>query len=100
MNKNKLKQLWDYEVDVKMWKVIRKTAPDKYIGMIDDIQKESEKVRNELYEYILTVEDPYYRVLLTCRFIERKTWKEVAQIMGGSAESHRKALSRFIEENL
>ncbi len=100
MNKETLFKLWAYDADAKMWAEVKGDVPDKNLEMIEKIQKKSEKVRDELYSYILTVEDPYYRVLLNYRCIERRAWKWIAKMLGGSAESHRKALARFIEENL
>ena len=98
MKKENLFKLWAYDAESKMWKNGKEQIPDKCLKMIEEIQKKTEVARTELYNYILTVEDPYYRVLLTCRCIDRKTWKEVAQIMGGTPDSHRMALQRFIDE--
>ena len=71
---------------------------DRNLEMIEKIQTKTESIRNELFNYITTVEDPYYRVLLNYRCIERRTWKDIARRLGGSPESHRKALARFIDE--
>jgi len=98
LNKETLFKLWAYDADAKMWAEMKGDAPEKSIDMIERIQKKSEKIRDELFEFILTVDDPYYRVLLSYRCIERRGWKWIAKMLGGSAESHRKALARFIEK--
>lgn len=98
MEKEKLFKLWAYDVESKMWADgDTEQIPDNSLKMIESIQKKTESVRAELYDFITTVEDPYYRVLLNYRCIERRSWKDIAKRVGGSAESHRKAFARFIE---
>ena len=72
MNEETLFKLWGYDADAKMWAEVKGDVPDKNLEMIEKIQKKSEKVRDKLYSYILTVEDPYFRVLLNYRCIERR----------------------------
>lgn len=98
MNKEKLFKLWAYDAESKMWADGKDQIQEKSLAMIENIQKKTEIIRTELYEFILTVEDPYYRVLLNYRCIERRSWKDIANRLGGSAESHRKAFTRFIED--
>ena len=98
MKKENLFKLWAYDAEAKMWANGKEQIPDKCLEMIENIQNKTEVVRTELYGYIGTVEDPYHRVLLNYRCIERKSWKDIAKILGGSPESHRKAFARFIEE--
>ena len=92
--KEKLFKLWAYDAEAKMW-----ANNENNIDIIETIQKKTEAVRNELFQYIATVEDPYYRVLLNYRCIERRSWKDIARIIGGSPASHRIALGRFLSEN-
>ena len=92
--KEKLFKLWAYDAEAKMW-----ASHEKNIDIIESIQKKTEVIRNELFQFIATVEDPYYRVLLNYRCIERRSWKDIARILGGSPESHRMAFSRFLSEN-
>ena len=99
MKKEKLFKLWAYDAEARMWASSKDNISPQNLEIIDGIQKKTENVRNELFEYIATVEDPYHRVLLNYRCIERKTWKDIARILGGSPESHRMALSRFLAEN-
>ena len=98
MKKENLFKLWAYDAEAKMWANGKEEIPEKSLEMIENIQKKTESVRTELYDYIVTVEDPYYRVLLNYRCIERRSWKDIAKRLGGSSESHRKAFARFIEE--
>ena len=97
MDKKELYRLWAYDEEVKMWADMKETTPERYAKAIDNIQKSCEEKRDELLDYILTVEDSYYRMLLTFRCMNRKGWKWIANKLGGSPESHRAALRRFIE---
>lgn len=98
MKKEILFKLWAYDAEAKMWASGKDEIPDESLDMIEHLQKKTEETRTQLYEFITTVDDPYYRVLLNYRCIERRGWKWIAKMLGGSAESHRKALARFIEE--
>ena len=100
MEKEKLFKLWAYDVESKMWaNGDTDQIPEKSLKMIEKIQEKTESVRAELYDFITTVEDPYYRVLLNYRCIERRSWKDIAKRVGGSPDSHRMALQRFIDEH-
>ena len=99
MKKENLFKLWAYDAEARMWAASKDDASQSNLEMIENIQRKTEAVRNELFEYIATVEDPYHRVLLNYRCIERRSWKDIAKILGGSPESHRMALSRFLTEN-
>ena len=98
MKKENLFKLWAYDAEAKMWASSKDDIPKQNLEMIENIQKNTEAVRNELFEYIATVEDPYHRVLLNYRYFERRSWKDIAKRLGGSPESHRMALSRFLSE--
>ena len=98
MKKEILFKLWAYDAEVKAWSDRKEKLSKADLEMIDNIQKKSENVRAEILKYILSQDDPYIRSLLLYRCADRKSWKEVAQLLGGSAESHRKALSRFTDE--
>lgn len=99
MKKENLFKLWAYDAEAKMWASGKDQIPEKVLEMIENIQKKTEAQRIELYDYITSIEDPYYRVLLNYRCIERRSWKDIAKRIGGSADSHRMALQRFIEEH-
>ncbi len=98
MKKEMLFKLWAYDAEAKMWADRKEKLTKSDLEMIEKIQKESESIRAELHKFVVSVKDPYMRILLSYRCADRKTWKEIAQLLGGSAESHRKALSRFIDE--
>lgn len=104
VSKDELYRLWAYDREVKLWSDRKENEPEQenkeILKIISGIQRKAEKKRKELYEFIETVQDPYYRVLLTCRCVDRKTWKEVAQVLGGTPDSHRMALERFIDDKL
>ena len=71
MKKENLFKLWAYDAESKMWAGGKDQVPEKSLEVIENIQKKTEAVRTELYEFITQVEDPYYRVLLNYRCIER-----------------------------
>lgn len=98
IKKEDLFKLWAYDAELKMWASGKDQVPEKNLEAIEAILKKTESKRTELYEFITTIEDPYCRVLLNYRCIERRSWKDIAKRLGGSAESHRKALARFIDE--
>ena len=100
MKKENLFKLWAYDAEAKMWADRKETLTKADLQMIEKIQKKTESVRAEIHAFIVEQEDPYIRILLSYRCADRKTWKEIAQLLGGSAESHRKALSKFIEEKM
>jgi hypothetical protein len=97
MKKENLFKLWAYDAEAKMWANGKDDIPEKSLEVIESIQKKTESMRTELYTFITSIEDPYYRVLLNYRCVERRSWKDIAKRLGGSVESHRKALARFIE---
>ena len=98
MKKEILFKLWAYDAEAKMWADRKEKLSKVDLEMIDSIQKKSENIRAEILKFVLTQDDPYIRSLLLYRCADRKQWKEIAQLLGGSPESHRKALSRFIDE--
>ena len=55
--------------------------------------------RQRILDYIDGVEDYHILLILTLRFVESKTWKEVAAIMGGrnTEGSVKRACCRFFE---
>lgn len=56
--------------------------------------------REELEEYISTVPDSMMRMILTLRYVNGLSWKQVAAHVGGgnTADSVRKMCSRFFEK--
>ena len=99
MKKENLFKLWAYDAESKMWASGKDQIPEKSLEAIENIQKKTESMRTELYEFITTIEDPYCRVLLNYRCIERRSWKDIANRIGGTPDSHRMALQRFIDEH-
>ena len=98
MKKEILFKLWAYDAEAKMWADKKETLSQSDLEMIEALQKKGESVRAELHKFIVSQEDPYIRILLSYRCIDRKGWKEIAQLLGGSPNSHRMALSRFLSE--
>lgn len=98
VNKEKLFKLWAYDAEVKMWADRKEKLSQSDLEMINKLWEQSERDRAELIKFITCQKDPYIRGLLTYRCVDRKQWKEIAQLLGGSPNSHRMALSRFISE--
>ena len=55
---------------------------------------------NEVEEFIASVEDSRMRRIINLRFLENKTWNEVADYIGGgnTEDSVRKSFVRFFEK--
>ena len=97
MKKESLFKLWAIDAEVKMWADRKDKLSPSDLKVIENLLEEQEKERAEILKFILNQKDSYIRSLLLYRCADRKSWKEVAQLLGGSAESHRKALSRFLD---
>lgn len=56
---------------------------------------------NRLSRYIATVDDSLMRQILTLRFVEGMSWRQVARGVGGNntEDGVRKAVKRFVEQN-
>lgn len=55
---------------------------------------------NEVEQFIANVDDSRMRRIINLRFLENKTWIQIAHIIGGNTESSVKmAFQRFIEKN-
>lgn len=55
---------------------------------------------NEVEQFIASVDDSRMRRIINLRFLENKTWIQIAHIIGGNSESSVKmAFQRFIEKN-
>lgn len=55
---------------------------------------------NEVEQFIASVDDSRMRRIINLRFLENKTWIQIARIIGGNSESSVKmAFQRFIEKN-
>lgn len=77
--------------------VIRREEIKKKIA---EQQNKAEKERARLLEYITGIEDSLLRQIIQYRFVELKSWKEVAWRIGGdnTAESVRKTVQRFLKK--
>ena len=98
MKKEILFKLWAYDAEAKAWADGKDKLSQSDLEMMELLQEQSERDRSEIIKFILSINDPYIRALLKYRCADRKQWKEIAQLLGGSPESHRKALSRFIDD--
>lgn len=70
------------------------------IDLILQDQRKYEKERVRLFRKIREVKDGYVRHILTLRYIDHLTWREVAEVMGPgyTADAVRMAHNRFLEE--
>lgn len=78
--------------------VIRKQA---IVAVIEEIQERIDKQKEEIYEYINTVEDSLLRQIVVYRCVSCMNWVQVASRIGGgnTAESVRKIYERSIPKN-
>lgn len=57
------------------------------------------KERAAVESYIASIGSSYIRQIITLRYISGMTWQQVADKVGGSEDSVRKACRRFVEQN-
>lgn len=72
-----------------------------YTEMLDKAKLEYIRQCRKIHEYILSVPDPQTRLIMTLRFIERKSWGEIARKIGGNntVSAVRMRVLRYIEAN-
>jgi len=55
-----------------------------YIEMLEKAKAERDHESKKIHEFILSVPDPQTRVIMVLRFIERKSWGDIARRIGGN----------------
>lgn len=72
----------------------------KNIQRIEDKYTELLELQNDVEEYIESIEDSRMRRIIRMRFLDKLTWNQVADNIGGgnTEDSVRMAFNRFIEE--
>lgn len=83
-------------------KINRKRALLRKRKAIQEIRlSEIENMILDVEEYINSVENSEFRILLRMHFIDGKTWEEIAESMGEgyTAEGCKKKIQRFLREN-
>jgi hypothetical protein len=67
------------------------------IEQIRKLEDKITKAKKEAWSYIATLEDPFLRQIIIFRFIDGKSWLEVARNIGGNstADSCRMAFNRM-----
>ena len=62
------------------------------------LEVEIDETLNSVYEFIKTIESSYDRRVISMRIIDKMTWRQIAQAMGGgnTEDGVRKAFERFI----
>lgn len=67
---------------------------------IRELRDRAIREEERILKYIESVDDVFMRQVIQYRFLELKSWKEVAASMGGdnTSESVRKALQRFLKK--
>jgi len=71
------------------------------VSMIQRLTEAAKKKANEVYHYIeqINLDEPYIAAVIEERCIKCKSWIQVADVLGGSSESHRKAYCRYMEKH-
>lgn len=77
-----------------------RNALQKNIQRIEDKYTELLELQNDVEEYIESIADSRMRRIIRMRFIDKLTWNQVADNIGGgnTEDSVRMAFNRFIEE--
>lgn len=77
-----------------------RNALQKNIQRIEDKYTELLELQNDVEEYIESIEDSRMRRIIRMRFLDKLTWNQVADNIGGgnTEDSVRMAFNRFIEE--
>ena len=57
------------------------------IAQIRDLEERITLARNETWSFIVSLEDPLLRQIITLRFIDGKSWQRVADAIGGGASA-------------
>jgi hypothetical protein len=78
----------------------KKTALYARQTILCDLEFELLETLNQVEEFISNIQDSRMRRIISLRFVENKTWNEVADAIGGNTEdSVRKMFERFMERN-
>lgn len=111
MNKTELKQIYYLNREVRMWQrelerlecnsLARKRKPGSgeqdIKKIVEGKLKEIEVRRAKIMEYINGIDDSYVRQIVYYRNVALMSWEQIADELGGSGESHRKAYERFVK---
>ena len=64
------------------------------------LEAEIEETLNEVHQFITSIENSHDRRIITMRIIDKLTWRQIAQVMGGNntEDSVRKWFERFLEK--
>lgn len=78
-----------------------KKALSKNIQVIESRYTELMEMQGEVEEYIKTIDDSRMRRIVQMRFVDKLTWNQVADNVGGNntEDSVKKAFYRFLEKN-
>ena len=65
------------------------------------LESEIEETLNDVYKFITQIDNSYDRRIISMRVIDRMTWRQIAQAMGGnnSEGSVKMAFYRFLERD-
>ncbi|WMI80917.1 DUF1492 domain-containing protein [Anaerotignum sp. MB30-C6] len=73
----------------------------RYKAQLEKAEQQAVKLVNEIEIYINSIEDCRMRRIVRYRFIDKLSWNQVADRMGGNntEDSIRKAVTRFLDKN-
>lgn len=65
------------------------------------LEVEIEETLNSVYDFIKTIDNSYDRRIVTMRIVDKMTWRQIAQNMGGgnTEDSVRKSFERFLTKS-
>ena len=78
----------------------KKTLLNARKAILTNLEMEIAQTINQVEKFISTVEDSQMRRIIAFRFIDGKTWSEVARAMGGgnNEDNIKQAFHRFMEK--
>lgn len=76
--------------------------PDKVYTLNAILSRRSQRLqeqRKEIEAFLDSVEESHIRRIIKLRYLEGKRWNQVADIMGGTEDSNRKTMERYLEKH-
>ena len=92
--------LWGKGGATKRGECRRRVRCDRRVRRTDRVSRYAAE-KKRLIKSINDLEDSFLRLILSCRFVSKLSWRQVARAVGGgnTADGVRKAVERFFREN-
>ena len=70
---------------------------ERLLELLSERRRELYSKREKIETFLNSIDDPQLRRIITLRFLEGKSWNAVADAVGGSEDSVRKAVERYLK---